>query len=113
LLATQKKQTYLIGLLQDDPALAVSNDGPVDVDITELLDRDLTGESTVGLVEDVLGSNADLVAGGLAGGDQVEGWGGDNDLGGFVQLGVIEVLDDGGNAIGSAVPVVGEKEGVR
>lgn len=83
----------------------MTNDGPVDLDITELLNTDLTGESTIGLVEDVLGGDADLLAGGLAGGEQVEGGGRDNHLGGLVQLGGIEVLDDGGNAVRSTVPV--------
>ena len=98
--------TYLVGLLQDDTALAVANDGPVDLSIAELLDTDFTGESTIGLVEDVLGGHADLVASSLAGREQVEGGGRDDDLGGGVQAGSIEVVDDGGNAVRSTVPVV-------
>lgn len=59
--------TNLVGLLEDDTALTVANDSPVDIGITELLNADLSGESTVGLVVDVLGSNADLGVGELAG----------------------------------------------
>lgn len=99
-------ETYLVALLQDDTALAVADDGPVDLGILELLDADLTGESTVGLVEDVLGGNADLVGGSLAGSEQVEGGRGDDHLGGLVELGLVEVVDDGGNALGSTVPFV-------
>jgi hypothetical protein len=60
----------------------VSEDGPVDVGLTELLHTDLTGESTVGLVEDVLGRDTDLLVGNLAGEKEVESGRRDNDLGG-------------------------------
>lgn len=97
-------RTYLVRLLQDDTTLAVTDDGPVDLGVAQLLDGDLTGEGTVGLVEDVLGGDTDLGVGQLAGQGEVEGGGRDDDLGGLVQLGGVEVVDDGGDALGSAVP---------
>lgn len=94
----------LVALLQDDAALAVADEGPVDVGVLELLDADLAGERAIGLVEDVLGGNADLVVGELAGEREVEGGRGDDDLGGGVELGGIEVVDDALDALGRAVP---------
>ena len=88
----------------------MSNDGPVDLSVLELVHGDFTSESTVGLVEDVLGSHADLLVGDLASEKQVEGGRGDDDLGRLVELGVVEVLDDAGNAFRSTVPVLGKKE---
>lgn len=82
----------------------MTDDGPVDLGVAQLLDGDLTGEGTVGLVEDVLGGDTDLGVGQLAGQGEVEGGGRDDDLGGLVQLGGVEVVDDGGDALGSAVP---------
>lgn len=98
--------TYLVRLLQDNTALGVTNDNPVDLGVTELLNADLTGESTVGLVEDVLGSNADLGVGQAAGEGEVEGGRGDDDLGIRVELGGIEVLHDAGDALLHTVPVL-------
>ena len=89
----------------------MSNDGPRDLGILQLGNRDLTGESTVGLVEDVLGGNSNLLLiGDLLGEGQVESRRGDDDLGGLIELGIIEVLDDGGNAICSTVPVLQERK---
>lgn len=95
-----------VRLLQDNTALAVSNESPVDLEILELLDADFTGESAVGLVEDVLGSDADVVVGDLAGERQVGSGRGDDDLGVGVELGRVEVVDDGGDAVGNTVPIV-------
>lgn len=80
------------------------NESPVDLEVLELLDADLTGESTVGPVEDVLGSDADVVVGDLAGERQVRSGRGDDDLGVGVELGRVEVVDDGGDAVGNTVP---------
>lgn len=96
---------YLIGLLQDDTALAVANDNPVDVGVGKLLNGDLTGEGTVGLVEDVLGGNTDLGVGELAGQSEVQSRRRDDDLGVGVELGGVEVLDDAGDALLHTVPV--------
>lgn len=79
--------TYLIGLLQDNTALAVADDSPVDLGVAELLNRDLTGESTIGLVVDVLGGDANLGVGEAAGEGEVDGGGRDDDLGVGVELG--------------------------
>lgn len=83
----------------------MSNDSPVDLKVPELLNADFTSESTVGLVEDVLSSNTNLLVGDLAGELQVESGRGDDDLGVGVELGRVEVFDDGGDAVGNTVPV--------
>lgn len=99
------QRTYLVRLLQDNPALTVSNDGPVDLGIPELLNANFTSESTVGLVEDVLSSNTDLLIGDLAGKGQVESGRGDDNLGGGVELSRVEVVDDGFDTVSTTVPV--------
>jgi len=98
-----------VGLLEDDTALAVAEEGPGDVGVLELLDGDLTGEGTVGLVEDVLGSDLDALAGVLAGEEEVEGGRGDDDLGVGVDLGVVEFVDDVLDRLNGAVPVEEER----
>jgi hypothetical protein len=97
--------TYLISLLQNHTALAVADDSPVNLVITELLNADLSSESTVGLVVDVLGSNTDLGVGELAGQSEVDGGGRDDDLGAVVELSGIEVLHDFGDALSNTVPL--------
>jgi hypothetical protein len=96
---------YLISLLEDHSALAVADDSPVNLGIAELLNTDLSGESTIGLVVDVLGSNTDLGVGKLAGQSEVDGGGGDDDLGAVVELGGIEVLHNVGDALSNTVPL--------
>lgn len=96
--------TNLIGLLEDDTTLAVADDSPVDLSILQLLNADLSGEGTVGLVVDVLGGNADLGVGELAGQGEVEGGGRDDDLSGVIELGGIEVVHDVSDALGNTVP---------
>ena len=99
------QRTYLVRLLQDNPALTVSNDGPVDLSIPELLNTNFTSESTVGLVEDVLSGNTNLLIGDLAGKGQVESGRGDDNLGGGVELSRVEVVDDGFDTVSTTVPV--------
>lgn len=70
----------LVRLVEDGSALRVSKDGPVDVEVLELRDRDLASESTVGLVEDVLGGDLNLLAEGLADEREVESGRRNNDL---------------------------------
>lgn len=82
----------------------MSEDGPVDVGLTELLHTDLTGESTVGLVEDVLGSNADLLVGQAAGEGEVQGGRRDDNLGVRVELSRVKVVHDVGDALDNTVP---------
>lgn len=84
----------------------MSNESPVDLEILKLLNADLTGECTIRLVEDVLGSDADVVVGDLAGERQVGSGGRDDDLGVGVELGRVEVVDDGGDAVGNTVPIL-------
>jgi hypothetical protein len=100
------RDTYLVGLLQDNTAFAVADDSPVDLGVAELLNADLTGESTVGLVVDVLGGDANLGVGQAAGEGEVDGRGGDDDLGVGVKLGGVEVLHDVGDALLNTVPVL-------
>jgi hypothetical protein len=68
-----------VALLEDYAALAVADQSPGDVGVLELRGGDLAGESTVGLVEDVLGGDLDALAGVLAGEEEVEGGWGDDD----------------------------------
>jgi len=98
-----------VGLLEDDAALAVAEEGPGDVGVLELGDGDLAGEGAVGLVEDVLGGDLDALAGVLAGEEEVEGGRGDDDLGVGVDLGIVELVDNVGDRLNGAVPV-GESE---
>lgn len=70
----------IVRLAEDGSALRVAEDGPVDVAVLELSNRDLASEGTVGLVKDVLGGNLDLGADGLADEREVEGGRRDNDL---------------------------------
>lgn len=70
----------IIGLAEDGSALRVAEDDPVDVAVLELSNGDLASVGTVGLVEDVLGSDLDVGADGLADEREVEGGRGDDDL---------------------------------
>jgi hypothetical protein len=67
-------------LLQDGAALRVTDKGPCDTAVLQLLGRDLTGESTAGLVVDVLSGDLNTLAEVLAGKEKVESRGGNNDL---------------------------------
>lgn len=104
--------TYLVRLLQDHSALGVADDSPVNLVIAELLNADLASESTVGLVVDVLGSNTDLRVGKLAGQSEVDGGGRDDDLGGVVELGGIEVVHDVSDALSNTIPFEGQLRGL-
>lgn len=99
--------TYLVRLLQDHSPLAVADDNPVDLGIAKMLDADLTGESSIGLVVDVLGGNADLGVGQVARQGEVQCGRRDDDLGRRIELRGIEVLHDGGDAFRNTVPVQG------
>lgn len=70
----------LVGLAEDGSSLGVAQDGPVDVAVLELGDGDLAGVSAVGLVEDVLGSDLDVVLDGLLDEREVESGRGDDNL---------------------------------
>ena len=96
--------TYIVGLFQNHTALAVANDNPVDLGILELLDTDLTSEGTIGLVENVLGSDADLGVGKATGEGEVQGGRGDDDLGVGVEISGVEVLHDVGDGLSNTVP---------
>lgn len=51
----------LVALAKDGSSLRVAQDSPVDAAVLQVLDRDFTGEGAIGLVEDVLGGNANLL----------------------------------------------------
>jgi hypothetical protein len=85
-------------------ALGVAQDGPGDVAVLELGDRDLAGEGAVGLVEDVLGSDFDARAEVLADQEEVERWRGDDNLGVGVQLSLVQVLDNGLDGLDVTIP---------
>jgi hypothetical protein len=70
----------LVGLVEDGATLRVAEDSPVDGEVLQLLNRDLTGESTVGLVVDVLGGDLDVVLDVVADEREVESRRGDDDL---------------------------------
>jgi hypothetical protein len=82
----------------------VSDKSPGDLDILELVDADLTSESTVGPVEDVLSRDGNVGVRELAGEVQVEERRGNDNLRGGVELGGVEVVDDGLDGLGSTVP---------
>jgi hypothetical protein len=83
-----------VGLGEDSAALRVAEDGPCDVTVLELGDRDLAGEGAVGLVEDVLGGDLDLGAEVLAGKEEVERGGSDDDLDVGIDGGLVQVVDN-------------------
>lgn len=70
----------LIGLADDGTALRVADQGPVDVGILELGSGDLSSESSLLLVVDVLGGDSDLRLGLRAGESQVKCWWGNDNL---------------------------------
>lgn len=86
----------------------MSKDGPVDVQILELLDADFTSVCAVGLVVDILSRNTEVLVGELASERQVEGGRRDDDLSFGVEVGGIEVVDDGGDTFRNTVPVRSE-----
>lgn len=94
----------LVGLGEEGAALRVAEDGPGDAGVLELADADLAGEGAVGLVEDVLGGDLDVLAKEVAGEEEVEGGRGDDDLCGRGQPGlpllILSVRD---------VPVLGSR----
>ena len=54
--------------------------GPCDVAVFELVDRDFTSESSIGLVKDILGRNLDARLEVLAGEEKIESWRCNDDL---------------------------------
>lgn len=82
----------LIRLVQDRPALRVAEDNPVRTGVLDLVGCDLAGEGALALVEDVLGSDANVLAEEVAGVGEVEGGGRDNDL--FLGL-VVGSIEEG------------------
>lgn len=70
----------LVRLAENGAALRVAENGPGDAAVLELRGGDLAGEGAVGLVVDVLRGDLESLAELLAGGEQVERRGGDDNL---------------------------------
>lgn len=83
----------------------MSHNSPVNLGILELLHTQFTGKSAVGLVVDVLRRHRNRRVGEFAGECEVDGGRGDDDLGGGVTLGVVDVGDDGLDGVGDSVPI--------
>jgi hypothetical protein len=64
----------------------------------------LAREGSIGLVEDILRRERDAGVGDAVGELQVDGRRGDDDFGGGVEFGAIEVLDYSGDGLGGTVP---------
>jgi large subunit ribosomal protein L43 len=69
-----------VGLVEDGAALGVAENGPGDLAIGQLGDRDLASEGTVGLVEDVLWGDLETLAKVLADKQEVQSRRGNDDL---------------------------------
>lgn len=82
----------------------MSDEGPGNLGVLELVDGDLTSVGTAGLVVDILSRNGDVGVGELAGEVQVEERRGNDDLSGWVELGGVEVVDDVLDGLGGTVP---------
>jgi hypothetical protein len=87
----------------------VAQDRPGDVAVLELVDRDLASEGAVGLVEDVLRSDFDAGAEVLPDQEEVERGRSDDNLGVGVQLGLVQVLDDGLDSLNVTIPAGNER----
>lgn len=97
----------IIRLLQNGPTLGVTGQSPRDAKVLELFDGDFAGEGTVGLVEDVLGRDGNGAVGeGFLCESEVERRRSDDDFDVGVELGAVEVGDDGLRARDGAVPGV-------
>lgn len=70
----------LVGLTEDGAALGVAQNGPGNAAVLKLGDADLAGESTVGLVEDVLSGNLEAGSELVTDEKEIEGRRGDYDL---------------------------------
>ena len=58
----------------------MTKEGPCDITIFKLVDGDLAGEGSIGLVEDILGRNLDARLEVLTGEEEIECWGCDDNL---------------------------------
>jgi hypothetical protein len=65
--------SYRIRLAKELPSLAVAKNGPGDAGVLELLDGDLAGEGTVGLIVDILRGDFNIVVEILADEEKEEG----------------------------------------
>lgn len=65
----------------------MTQDGPGDVAVLQLTDRDLSGEGTVGLVKDVLSSHLNVRRQMLPSEEEVECWRSDDNFGVGIELG--------------------------
>ena len=91
----------------------MSSKSPAHPGILQLRDTEFAGVSTIGLVVDVLGGNFNVVLGQFPYEQEVQGRRRDNNLGVGVELGGVEVVDDGLDAVNGAIPVSSEELPVR
>jgi hypothetical protein len=77
----------LVSLAEDGPSLGVAQDSPVNAAVLQVLDGDLAGEGAIGLIEDILGGDANFLLDVLADEEEVEGRRGNNDLWKFSKMG--------------------------
>lgn len=70
----------LVRVAEHGSSLGVTEDGPVDIRVLELVGGDFSGESTGSLGEAVLGRNLDWLLESFLNLEEVESWGGDDDL---------------------------------
>lgn len=89
--------------MEDGTTLRVAEDHPRDLGVGELLSGDLAGIGAVAFVVEVLSGDGDFGADEGGGEEEVEGGGGDDDLNGRVELGVVQVLNDGLDVIDGAI----------
>jgi hypothetical protein len=75
----------------------VSNNSPIDVRIPQLLDTQLPREGAIGFIEHILGGNTNLGVGELAYQEEIQRWRGNDDFSAGIELGGVEIGDDGGD----------------
>lgn len=94
----------LVRLLDDGAALGVTENDPLGTNVLDLVNRDLTSEGTVALVESVLGSNRDSRSLQVLLGPEKVGEGRrDDDLDVVSELGAVEAVDNGLDGLLGAV----------
>jgi hypothetical protein len=121
-----------IVFLEDDSPLRVADESPGDAALLQLLSGDFASESSVGLVEDVLSGNFDILAEVLACEKEVERWRGDDNLcagisilsaqstlavrvrtGVLINLSLVEVIDNICDGLDRPIPLFSVRPAVR
>ena len=82
----------------------MSQNDPCDPTVLQLSRTDLSGESTIGFVEDILSCNLNVLVEVLAAEQQVKSWGCNDNLGLVVELGSVQAGDNIVDRLDRAVP---------